>query len=113
MTLLHTDNLFGVQPTIMSMVCFIWLYAGSHDCSKVATAPMVSNIADSVSKYRFIEEPSSALQCVICLDVAEGPRQHETCGRLFCKECLEKYGRDKPCPNCRREQPLYFEDNRG
>ena len=31
-------------------------------------------------------------------------RQHEECGRLLCKECLEKYGRDKPCPNWSREQ---------
>ena len=73
---------------------------------------MASNTPDSTSKYDFVEEPGSALQCVICLDVAEDPRQHEKCGRLLCKECLEKYGRDKPCPNCRREQPQYFEDNR-
>ena len=73
---------------------------------------MASNTPDSTSKYDFVEEPDSALQCVICLDVAEDPRQHEKCGRLLCKECLEKHGRGKPCPNCRREQPQYFEDNR-
>ena len=69
---------------------------------------MASNSADSVSKYNFIAEPDSALQCVICLDVAEDPRQHDKCGGLLCKECLEKYlekyGRDKPCPKCREEQ---------
>ena len=65
----------------------------------------------SVNKYNLIAELEGALQCVICLDVAEDPRQHETCGRLLCKECLEKHG-DKPCPNCRREHPQYFEDNR-
>ena len=64
------------------------------------------------SRFNFIAEPDSALQCVICLDVAEDPRQHEKCGRLFCKECLEEYGRYKPCPNCRRERPQYFEDNK-
>ena len=53
--------------------------------------------SNNVSKYKFIEEPDSALECVICLDVAEDPRQHEECGRLLCKECLKKYGRDKPC----------------
>ena len=52
---------------------------------------MASNSTDSVSKYNFIAEPDSSLQCVICLDVAEDPRQHEECGRLLCKECLEKY----------------------
>ena len=51
---------------------------------------MASNrSADNVNKYNFIAEPDGALQCVICLDVAEDPRQHEKCGRLLCKECLE------------------------
>ena len=71
---------------------------------------MASNSADIVNKYHFIAEPDSALQCVICLDVAEDPRQHEECGRLLRTGCLEKYGRDKPCPNCRREQPQYIKD---
>ena len=62
--------------------------------------------------YKFTEEPDSSLQCVVCLEIAEDPWQHSKCGRLLCKECLEKYGIDKPCPNCRREQPQYFEDNR-
>ena len=30
--------------------------------------------------------------CAICLDVAEDPLQHGKCGKLFCKECLERYG---------------------
>ena len=47
--------------------------------------------SNNVSKYNFIEEPDSAIECVICLDVAEDPRQHEECGRLLCKECLEKW----------------------
>ena len=53
-----------------------------------------------------------ALVCVICLEIAEDPWQHGKCGRLLCKECLEKLGRNKPCPNCRMEQPQYFEDNK-
>ena len=68
--------------------------------------------SNSVSKYNFTAEPDSALQCVICLDVAEDPRQHEECGRLLCRECLKKYGKYKPCPNCRRKHPKYFRDNR-
>jgi hypothetical protein len=62
--------------------------------------------------FSFIAEPESALQCAICLEVATDPWQHNKCGRLLCRECLKKYGRDKPCPNCRGEQPQYFDDNR-
>ena len=72
----------------------------------------LSSSSETVYKYDFIEEPDSALQCVVCLDIAEDPWQHSKCGRLLCKECLEKYGRDKPCPNCRRKWPQYFEDNK-
>ena len=41
-------------------------------------------------------EPDDELKCVICLEVAREPFQHEECGKLLCKECLEEYGRDKP-----------------
>ena len=68
--------------------------------------------AGRVYQYNFLAEPNNSLVCGICLEVAEEPRQHEKCGRLFCKKCLEKHGRQKPCPNCRREHPQYFEDNR-
>ena len=46
--------------------------------------------------------------------MAKDPWQHGhgKCGRLFCKECIDKNGEDKPCPNCRMEQPQYFEDNK-
>ena len=73
---------------------------------------MASNTSDRVFKYTFTVEPDGALQCVVCLDVAEDPWQHSKCGRLLCKECLEKHGRDKPCPNCRGKQPQYFEDTK-
>ena len=73
---------------------------------------MACDSLDTVSKYNFIAEPDDALVCVICLEVAEDPRQHERCGRLLCKGCLEKYGKDKPCPNCRGQRPQYFQDNR-
>ena len=71
---------------------------------------MASNSADSVSKYNFTEELSSAL---VCLGVAEDPYQHvgHQCGRLLCKECLERLG-NKPCPNCRGEDPQYFQDHK-
>ena len=65
----------------------------------------------SSSTFQYVSEPVSALQCVICLEVAEDPWQHGKCGKLLCKECIEIYGKDKVCPNC-RGHPQYFEDSR-
>ena len=73
---------------------------------------MASNIILTTDDYDFVTEPDSGLQCVICLTVAEDPWQHGKCGRLLCNKCLRKLGRDMPCPNCRMEQPQYFEDNK-
>ena len=39
--------------------------------------------------------------------------EHADCGRLLCKKCLDKLGRKKPCPSCKKEKPQYFLDNRG
>ena len=64
------------------------------------------------TRYNVIGEPSDKLKCLICLDVAKDPKQHETCGKIFCSECIESYG-DKPCPSCRAESPNYFTDTRG
>ena len=64
-------------------------------------------------KYSFICPPEDELICVICLEVAEEPWQYGECGRLLCKMCLDKLGKKKPCPNCRKEKPQYFLDNRG
>ena len=58
----------------------------------------------------FIFEPDDGLKCLLCLAIARDPWQHGKCGRLFCEKCLNKSGADNPCPNCRMEQPLYFED---
>ena len=62
--------------------------------------------------YKFISDPDESLKCLICFEVANDPLQHEGCGKLFCKECLEKHGRDQPCPNCRGGAHFYV-DNRG
>ena len=66
-----------------------------------------------MSKFCFITEPDDTLKCLICLEVSEDPRQHEKCGKLFCKKCLDEYGQDKPCLQCMTEKPLYFVDARG
>jgi hypothetical protein len=64
-------------------------------------------------QFKFIANPDGTLQCVICLaDAAKDPWQHDKCGKLFCKKCLETNGRHKACPHCRREQSVYFEDSR-
>ena len=62
--------------------------------------------------YIFLEEPDNELKCVICLDIARDPHQHEECGKLVCRECLERYGRNKPCAHC-RTGGLYYLDKRG
>ena len=73
---------------------------------------MASNTSGDTYKYKFVSEPDDAHKCLICLDVAEEPWQHGECGRLFCKECLDRYGRDKYCSYCKMEQPQYFPDNK-
>ena len=40
-------------------------------------------------KYDFITEPSDALKCMICLELAMDPMQHDKCGKLFCMACIE------------------------
>ena len=57
----------------------------------------------------FVPEPSDSL---ICLAVARDPWQHGKCGRLFCEKCLDEYGKDKPCPNCKMAKAMYLEDNK-
>ena len=58
--------------------------------------------------YKFIAELDDDLKCMICLALARDPLQHEECGKLFCKECLEKFGKHKPCPNCRTKHSHYY-----
>ena len=65
-----------------------------------------------LSECKFVGEPADVLKCAICLEIARDPHQHEECGKLFCKECIEKYGRHKPCPHCRIQGPQYFRDNK-
>ena len=71
-------------------------------------------MASSKFDYSFIAEPDAILKCSICLGIALGqPMQHGAsgCGKLFCKECIKKYG-NNPCPMCRGIRPRYFEDAR-
>ena len=65
------------------------------------------------SRFTFVSKPNDDLLCPICSNVAEEPWQHGQCGRLFCKVCLDKYGKSKPCVFCKAKDPQYFLDNRG
>lgn len=69
-------------------------------------------VSNGKTQFKFASEPDDSLKCLICLEVAKNPWQHGKCGRLFCKECLDKIGAYQPCPNCRMEHPQYFEDNK-
>ncbi len=64
------------------------------------------------SPGNFITEPNESLKCLICFGVARDPKQHEDCGKLFCKKCLKEYGKDKPCHYCKEKEPKYFKDER-
>ena len=61
---------------------------------------------------QFLSEPDDALKCPICWAVARDPRQHEECGKLFCSECIKKYGTHKPCPNCKKTGAHFYKDNK-
>ena len=65
-------------------------------------------------KCNFVSVPDDTLKCLICSTIARDPWQHGKCGRLFCEECLNKHGKEKPCPNsnCRMKNPQYMEDAR-
>ena len=74
--------------------------------------PLAAMSSGNGIEYKFITEPDDELMCLICIEVARDPLQHEKCGKLFFKVCLEKYGRDKPCPNCKQEKSNYYTDRR-
>ena len=63
------------------------------------------------SQYCFVIEPDAELKCAICLCVAKDPLQHQECGKLFCKECIEKHGEDEPCPHCKMQSSQYHQDH--
>lgn len=71
-----------------------------------------SSYSEIIFEYNYISEPDPGLQCPICLDVAKDPLQHEECGKLFCKECMEKHGNDKPCPHCKTEGSMFYQDKK-
>ena len=89
------------------MVTIVVMYS-----SKSGDKIMAAKMAPSGYDCNFLSEPDDALRCLICLAVARDPRQHEECGKLFCSECIEKYGTDKPCPNCNKTGRQFYKDQR-
>ena len=63
--------------------------------------------------YKFVDVPPSDIVCSICKLVAREPRQMECCGKVFCKECIERtWNSSKICPCCHQSGNCFI-DHRG
>ena len=66
--------------------------------------------------YNFVKgEPPDEYICLICTFITQVPHQVNCCGRIFCKECLDKLRkRDEvtKCPQCRAVDFKSFKDIR-
>ena len=87
------------------------LQSMATDC-ETSLLSSASDSSECVYNYNYVTEPDDELKCLICLDVARDPLQHEECGKLFCRECLEKHGKKKPCPNCKTKDSKYYQDKK-
>ena len=74
---------------------------------------MAASASYRTLEYYYVSEPDDDLLCPICLEVARDPLQHEACGKLFCKECIEEHGKDQPCPHCNTEGLKFYQDKIG
>ena len=74
--------------------------------------PLLVKMATSALDYKFKLEPEESLKCFLCRKIATDPKQHDTCGQLFCEACLEEAGLKTPCAHCKGESPGYFSDAR-
>lgn len=68
--------------------------------------------ASTAGGYKFLGEPADKFKCLICSEVSIEPQQHKSCGGFFCKECLEKRGKGKACPNCKQEKAVFISSKR-
>ena len=101
-------NSSSCRPVPFLSLVFFFLDHGST----LMSSSSASGSDSSVYRYNYVTEPEDELKCLICLDVAKDPLQHEECGKLFCKECLGKYGKKKPCPNCKTKDSKYYKDKK-
>ena len=68
---------------------------------------------DFVQTFQNIENED--LVCLICQMVAINPMQSHCCGKIYCKNCIDKFTRPNPvpnCPTCRKTGVQFFEDKR-
>ena len=107
MCIMYVVNVYGIMYSAIHMQ-LPWVFVSSTRLHAVHMATKALP-----PKYKFVSEPGDEFICLICLEVAEEPWQHVDCGRLLCKKCLDKLGKDKPCPYCRKQRPQFFPDNRG
>ena len=86
--------------------------AKGHLILRTAAGEPCAMASQAAGKYKLVTPASDCLLCPVCLDVSSDPWQHDKCGKVFCRKCLEQYGKDQPCPHCREKQPQYFEDTK-
>jgi hypothetical protein len=55
-------------------------------------------------EYDYLEEPEEELSCAICTDAFVAPVRIQSCGHVFCAECIRhSMERSSLCPYCRGE----------
>jgi hypothetical protein len=64
----------------------------------------------NVKRTRFVSEPQETLKCILCTEVADDPLQHSGCGTLMCRNCLDGYGKERPCPKCKQKSEYYMDN---
>ena len=58
--------------------------------------------------FLIVEKPEEWLECIICQQLANSPRQTACCGHTLCLNCAEEWrSRSNSCPQC-REKPFNF-----
>ncbi len=60
-------------------------------------------------EYKLLHEIHDSLLCVICHELVKEAHQHGSCGKIFCKVCIQGLV-NKSCPNCRGDDAEYFAD---
>ena len=62
------------------------------------------------------DDSSTTNSCMICLDKINNPSKVNTCGHIFCKECIDQWTEvSNSCPLCKKEFKkiiYYTEDNK-
>lgn len=81
-----------------------------NSSQRLVTMELDREAALSYSAFEFVGNPADDLKCLICSKVATEPDRHESCGKIFCRDCLVRNGKDEPCPSCKQEKPVFSLD---